>query len=228
MKNSWSLFYKLAGIASLASAGLIPIAAYFFMQYPPPGFDPTAENTIGWFKLFTDNWLAGLFNWDLVMVIDNLLVIPVFITFYRILKETNEAFITLALILGFVGIAGYFAVNPAFSMLSLSRQFSIANDIDKTTLVAAGQTMLALYQGTGFVVYMFLVSLAGLIIATIMLQTKIFSKVTAYSGILGNAFAPLLFLPVVGLYFGFLSLIPLILWYVLVGLKIFNLGRTLK
>jgi hypothetical protein len=226
MKNSWGLFYKLAGVSSLVSAGLIPLAAYFFIKYPPPGFDPTTENTIGWFNLFADNWLAGLFNWDLVMAIDNILVIPVFIALYRILRKTNEAFITLALIIGFVGIASYFAVNPAFSMLSLSRQYSSASGIDKTTSVAAGQTMLALYQGTGFVSYMFLVSLAGAIIATVMLQTKIFSKVTAYSGILGNVLAPLLFLPVVGLYIGFLSLIPLILWYILVGLKIFKLGKT--
>jgi hypothetical protein len=224
----WKIFYKIAGLSSLISAALIPVAGIFFFLYPPPGFDPTNEITIGWFNLFHSNWLAGLFNLDLVMVIDNVLVIPVFIALFVILRKINEPLMILALVIGLVGIAGYFAVNPAFSMLSLSKQYATAQEIDKTTLVAAGQAILALYQGTGFLVYMYLVSAAGIIIAAVMLQTKIFSRWIAYAGILGNVLNPAMFLPAVGLYIGLLTLIPLMVWYIAIGWKLYQLGRESK
>jgi hypothetical protein len=227
INNSWKVLYKIAAIASLISAALIPVAGYFFFMYPPTGFDPTYTNTLGWFKLFSDNWLAGLFNLDLVMVIDNILVIPVFLSLYLILRKTNETLTLIGLIIGLIGIATYFAINPAFSMLSLSRQYALATE-NKDTLIAAGQTLLAIYQGTGFVTYLMLASATGILMGIVMLQGKIFSRITAWSGILGNLMAPAMFLPVVGLYIGFLSLIPLIIWYILIALKLFKMGTNLK
>ncbi len=222
--TSWNFFYKIAGLSSFVSAALIPVAGVFFFLFPPPGFDPTTEITTGWFKLFQTNWLAGLFNLDLVMILDNVLVIPVFIALYMILKKLNEPLITFALVIGLVGISGYFAINPAFSMLSLSKQYSMSNVTDQKALVTAGQTILALYQGTGFVLYIYLVSAAGAIMATMMLKSKIFSKWAAYSGILSNILNPAMFLPVIGLYIGLLTLIPLMVWYVSIGWKLYRIG----
>ena len=226
--KNWGNFYKFAGLSSLTSAALIPIAGIVFFVYPPPGFDPTTEITVGWFNLFYSNWLAGLFNLDLVMVIDNVLVIPVFIALFMILRKINEPLMTVALVIGLVGIAGYFAVNPAFSMLSLSRQYAIANETDQKTLVASGQTLLALYQGTGFVAYMILVSAAGVIMATVMLKMKIFSRWIAYTGILSNILNPAMFIPVIGLYIGLLTLVPLMIWYVSLGLTLLKIGSDFK
>jgi hypothetical protein len=89
----------------------------------------------------------------------------------------------------------------------------------------------ASYEGTGIYMSFFLVSVAGLIIAIVMLRSRIriFSKVTAYVGILANvfglsyyitlAFAPaIVFLPLS------VSALFLLTWYILIGRQLWTVG----
>jgi len=86
----------------------------------------------------------------------------------------------IALILGLVATAVYFASNTAFEMLSLSNQYAAATtDAQRSIVMAAGQAMLAIYQGTAFDVSYVLSAVALLIISVIMLRSNVFSKVTA-------------------------------------------------
>jgi hypothetical protein len=75
-------------------------------------------------------------------------------------------------------------------MLSLSNQYAAATtDAQRTTLLAAGQAVLANTSQRivgGFNVGWFLVSVAGLIVSSVMLQSSSFSRTTAYVGILAH------------------------------------------
>ena len=70
-------------------------------------------------------------------------------------------------------------------MLSLSRQYGAATtDVQKSLFLAAGQAMLATYEGSGVDVELFLFMTAVLMISMIMLQSNFFSPITAYVGVL--------------------------------------------
>jgi hypothetical protein len=129
--------------------------------------------------------------------------------------------------LAFVGIAVYFPSNTAFEMLSLSNQYAAATtDAQRETLLAAGDAMLATFEGTAFYVSYVLLAVAGIIITAVMLRSRIFSKVTASAGILGNAIGLGLFVPTMGLLLSLLSVPVLWIWYILIARRLFQLGSS--
>ena len=139
----------------------------------------------GFFTVFQNNWLLGLLNLDLLYIVTNVLMILIYLALYAALKRTSESSIAIALTLGLVGIAAYFASNTAFEMLSLSNQYAAATtEAQSTMFLGSGQAMLEIYKGTAFAVYYVLNAAALLIFAAVMLRSNIFSKVTAYIGIL--------------------------------------------
>ncbi len=109
--DDWKWLYRLAGAAAFTSAGLVVVAGAVFMLWPPPGFDPTAANTRDWFAFFQAHRLAGIFDLDLVMVIDNVLAIPIFLALYVALRRISVSWTTLGVVASLVGTAGYFAIN---------------------------------------------------------------------------------------------------------------------
>ncbi len=144
---------------------------------------------------------------------------------------------TIAAVLAFTGIVIYLASNQAFSMLSLSDQYAAAaTDAQRAMLLAAGQATLAIhnnagYEGKGIYTSFLLVSVAGLIISAIMLRGNVFSKVTAYIGLLANAFGlgyyvALVFAPAMVALPLSISAVFLLAWYVLIGRRLFRLGEA--
>ncbi len=128
--------------------------------------------------------------------------------------------------LALVGIAVYFASGVAFEMLSLSTQYAHAvTEVQKSIFLSAGQTLLATYQGTAFNVSYVLVAAAFLIISIVMLKSTVFSKKTAYVGIV---MAILMMLPptagTIGLVFSFASLMPMTIWFIQVSQTLFRLS----
>ena len=121
-------------------------------------------------------------------------------------------------------------------MLSLSDQYAAATtDAQRTTLLAAGQAVLSSTSQRvvgGFNVGLFLVSVAGLIVSSVMLQSSSFSRSTAYVGILAwtlslvdylrqmvtqsETIALLVILP---------NALMTLVWFVLVGRRLYQLGR---
>ena len=85
--------------------------------------------------------------------------------------------------------------------------------------------MLATYQGTAFHVSYVLGSVAGIIIGAVMLRSNIFSRVTAYAGILGNVVGFGLYVPTIGLFLSVISGPILWIWYILIARRLLQLGR---
>ena len=217
--SRWNLLYKVGGAAALITAMVIPIQVIVIAAWPPP----LQGTAIDWFMLFQGNWLLGLLSLDLLFMVDYALLVPIFLALYVALRRANESLMLIGTALGFVATAAYFASNTAFEMLSLSNQYAAATtDAQRSMLLAAGQAMLATYQGTAFNVSYILGSLAGIGISVVMLQG--FSKVAAYAGILGNVIGFGLYLPMVGIFLGVISGPILWVWYILIGLKFLHLS----
>ena len=215
----WTVLYKTAGVAALMTVFIIPVQVIIFILFPFPA------NVAGWFALFQNNWLAGLIDLDLLLVVDNVLFVPVFLALYIALKRASESIMTIATALGFLGLVLFITFNPSFQMLSLSSQFAAATtDAEKSVLLAAGQVMLANWQGTAFQVAYFVGSISGILMSAVMLRSPIFSKLTAYVGMLGNIVSLGLYVPVIGIYISVFSVLFLWIWYILIGIRLLRLG----
>jgi hypothetical protein len=218
----WRRLYRLAGAGALISAVFIPIQVLVFIVWPPP-LEGTAAD---WFALFQDNPLVGLLDLDLLLVADNVFLVPIFLALYVLLRRDGESVMAIATALGFLGIAFFIASNPAFEMLSLSDRYATAtSEAQRSTFLAAGEAMLATWQGTTFQAAYILGSVAGIAVGAVMLRSAVFSNLTGWMAILGNAVGLGLYVPVVGVYISVFSVLFLEIWYLLLARRLFQLGR---
>jgi hypothetical protein len=186
----WKSLYKVGGTVALivVLVALLDIIITFF----PGGATGSGTLTvIDWLMLFQDNWFLGLRNLGLFNVITTALMVPLSLALYAAHRRVNRAYAALAAILFFIGTAIYIASNQALSMLTLSSQYAAATtESQKALLVAAGQVMLAQaedFTPGAFMGFLF-PSTGGIMMAVVMLRGGIFSKLTAWAGILGSGF----------------------------------------
>lgn len=211
---------RIGGIMAIVIVLIIPIQMGIFIAWPPP------DNALDFFKLFQNNWLLGLLSLDLLYILSNAFLIFVYLGLYAALRHVNQAYMTIALILGFIGISAYYASSIAFEMLSLSKQFAMAGTTElKLQCLTSGQTMLVTYKGTAFDVYYVLNAITLIIISRVMFQDKTFSKSTAIWGLISGI---LMLIPTtagtIGLTFGIASLIPWIIFSILIAKRLFKLS----
>jgi hypothetical protein len=239
--SGWKGLYKVGGIAALLCAVMYIVTLVVYI--PANLASPPPETVLDWFGVFEDSPVTGLFYLGLGDLIIMLLWGPLALALYAVLKKSNRTWSLIATAFVFVGMAVFLATNTAFSMLSLSHEYTTAStEAEKSNLLAAGQAMLAITRGAGHLYLgMQLVWLSGLVLSVIMLRSKDFSKATAWVGILGLG---LLVAGIIGgghytstgeytliqgiivavqyVGGGLLSLV----WYILVGLRLIKLGRS--
>ncbi len=225
--SSWCALYRIAGVAALSVAVLTLIQIAVYVIWPPPSFDPTPAVVPQWFALLQRNTLLGLLELDLLMILDYVLMLLVYLALYVALRRANQSLMAVGSMIAFVAMAIYFVANPSLSMLALSEQHMLATtNVQRAAYVAAGQGLLAVFRGTPFIVHYVLMGIAGIVISWVMLQSGIFSRPTAYAGLLQGA---LMLVPstagFVGLVFAFGSLVPFVIWFVLVARRLFELAQ---
>jgi len=230
-ESGWKGLYKVGGTTVLITVvvALAEIVIGFL-----PGVARLTQRTvtvIDWFTLLQSHWFLGLRNLGLLNIIGAALLAPTFFAIYSALRRDNEAYGAFGTILFFVGVAVYLASNRAFSMLSLSGQYASATtDAQRSLLIAAGQAMLAEGQTRAGIP---LIEFACLVISAVMLRGKVFSKATAYAGILGNVLLMvfeiiLAFVPPsldAGMVIAVGGGLSIMIWYLLVGRRLLQLGR---
>ena len=231
---NWNSLYKVGGTAALLS--VLVVLTDIVLTFFPAGAEPPGTMTaIDWFQLFQHNWFFGLRNLGLLLNILNLtLSIPIFLALYEAHKHTNKAYAALALILSLVGTAIYLSNNAALPILALSARYEAAtSDAQKVFLIAAGEAILARGEDftPGAFIGFFFSEIAMITMALVMLRDRIFSKATAYAGILGSLFLTIFtiwttFIPrffeismILALIGGLLS----IAWNILTARKLFQL-----
>jgi hypothetical protein len=222
--------YRLGGVAALIMAILTVVEVIVFTLYPQP------NTVIGWFELFQVNPIIGLVDfWGLEVPMFAMFAM-VYLALYFALKKVNQSGMVIAVSLAFLGTAVFFATNNPFSMLSLSNKYAAATtDMERSTLLAAGEAVLANTNQRaigGFNMGLFFVSLAGLMVSSVMLSDTPFSRSTAYVGILTfglslgdylrQAFTSSVIIALLLILPGALLLVA---WFSLVGLRLLQLGR---
>jgi hypothetical protein len=207
----------------MLSVALIALAVGVFLLWPPP------TGVEGWFRLFHDNRFLGLLNLDLVMVVSAVLMIPLYLALYITLRRVSHSFALLGLALGLIGSTLMLAVNPAFTMSGLSDGYAAATtEAQRAMYLAAGQSALTNWTGTGFDVAYLFSGLAGLTFALLMLRSDLFSSITAYAGI---AMGALTLVPAtagtVGIWVSLVALVPTVMWLTLTAQHLVQLGISL-
>jgi hypothetical protein len=114
----------------------------------------------------------------------------VFLALYIVLRKVKEGRMAIAMILALLGVGIFLATTNPLSMLSLSNQYAAATtDAQRSVLLVAGQTVLTNTNQRllgGFNMGLFLVSVTGLIVSSVMLRSNSFRRLTGYMGILAN------------------------------------------
>jgi hypothetical protein len=241
--SDWKVLYRVGGVAALIAGVLfrrnLSAEIGLFCQQTPP-------ETVGdWFELLQSHRLLGLAYLNLFDLVDYALVGLMFLALYVLLRRFSKTGMAVAAAAGFGGIVVYLASNTALSMLSLSGQYAAAaTDVQRDTLLAAGQALLALNRfsspgaqpgGAGYV-SLLLIAVAGMIVSSVMLKSALFNRATAYVGMLAGALdlaycvtyailpavdtdlLALIFIPAAGLLW--------MIWHILVGWRLYGLGRV--
>lgn len=123
---------RTGGWSVVAMLVIMLAQVIIFIIWPPP---VTVE---GFFSLFDQKPLLGLLSMDLLYLLNNALLVLIYLALYAALQRSAPSAMLIALVLGLMGIAAYYASNTAFEMLSLSRQYAAGLDeIQKAALVGA-------------------------------------------------------------------------------------------
>jgi len=222
-QTDWNKLFHLGGIMALIVVAIIPAQIVIFGLWPPP------KEVLGFFELFQRNKLLGLLSLDLLYLVNNILLTFVYLALFAALRNTKAFPMFLALVMGFIGIAVYYSSTVAFEMMSLSKNYYASSEpLSQQQMLAAGQAVMERYKGTAFDVYYILNGIALVIIGFSMLNdpAKTFSRATAIWGLV-SAF--LMTIPstfgTIGLIFSIASLLPWIVFSVLMARRLFVLSK---
>ncbi|OHD53604.1 MAG: hypothetical protein A2Y33_06695 [Spirochaetes bacterium GWF1_51_8] len=221
----WKPLFKLAGICALIMVGMIPVQAAVYIISPPP------ETVLGYFSLFQQNWVLGLLDLDILLTIDNLLIVPIYLALFVTLKRTNISLALLGLVFGLIGLCLYFVSREAtFTMWLLSGQYAAAaTEVQKTALVGAGQTLLAIYNGSSFDLSYVLGGTVLVLFSAAMLKSGLFGKAAA---VVGLVMGMMMLVPPtvgqVGMIISMISLIPTMVWLIMIGRVFLKMGKRVK
>jgi hypothetical protein len=193
-------------------------------------------SAVEWLLLLQENRFVGLILLNLFDMVNYALVGLIFLALYAALRRGNEGAMAIAVAFGLIGVAVYFSSNQALTMLALSQRYAAAaTEAQRSIVLATGEALLAIDNpgatnpGTGSTLSLPLATLSSLIISIVMLRSDVFSRVTAYVGLVGESFQLCHFI-VVPLAPALLALptslaAPFrLVWYVLIGRRLLHMA----
>jgi hypothetical protein len=171
--------YRVAAFAAIGAVGLallqvmIEVVGAGLAQIPVP---TTVE---GWFSLVHSNPVLAAAELTCLQIPLFALLVPVYLGISRALREA-EATTLVATVFALVGIGVYLASNTALGIVSLGHQYEVAvSEAERNALRAAGQALLATYEGVGLDAGSGLVAVATLLLSWTMLRRGPFGRSTA-------------------------------------------------
>ncbi len=234
-ESQWNSVYVFGGIAAILS--LVAVVADIVIGSSTGGnLSQLPQTAVERFSQFQQNAWLGLYNLDLLNAINQLISIPMYFALYAALRKTNKPYAMFGLIIFLLGTTIFVANNTSLPMLELSNKYAAADEPQKELLAAAGEAMLARGEhGSLGVFFSFLLpTLAALMMSLVMMQGKVFSKMNAYIGILGNVLmlvyvVLVTFAPTVkdmAMAFAMPGGLLLLAWMVMLTLRLFRLGTS--
>lgn len=217
-----AMLFRAGAVAAAVTVFITIVQIILGVVWTPPDFAPTASVAESMLQLIETSPIRAFVTLDGLMVLDYLLLIIVYLALYAAMRDREPSLMTLGTGLALVAITLYFTANPSITLFVLAGRFS-AGTPDATGVVTAAQAVLATFEGTAFIVHYLVMGIAGILVSVAMLRGAVFSRAT---GIAGVAQGVLMLVPVtfgaIGLVFAVGSLVPFIVWFVLVARR---LGR---
>jgi hypothetical protein len=219
--SAWNSLYQLGGVAALVMVA-ITLAQFVIFTVAPPPLEGTATD---WFALFEKNAFLGLLGFESLLIIYAVLSVLVSLALFVALRQASQSLTAIFMVLSIIGGIAFITARPALEMLSLSNQYAAATtDVQRAAFLAAGNAMVAIFDGTTFQVSYLLGSITGLIISTVMLRSNIFSKTTAYVRIASSVLDFGIFVPTIGLFISLFSVVFLMIFNILIARRLFQLN----
>lgn len=216
---AWRGALEAGAWCALASVALIPVQIATGAVWLPPSTPAQA------FSHVAAHPAAGLLSLDLVYLLNNAVILPVYLALTVALWERRRSWVANALLCAGVEMAGLFSSNRSLELLALWR---VAADLPAEVVETVAVGMLATWKGTGFVVYYVLNAVALLLFAGAMLGSPHFSQGTARWGLAAGL---LMVVPstfgTLGLVFALASLLPWGVFGVRVWRELRALARSL-
>jgi len=235
-ENNFKSIYTLGAISMIVVlAGII--IDIIFGSVSGGNLSALPQTAIERFEQFHDNILLGLYNLDLLNMINQLILIPAYFALYTAHRHVNRSYASLALIVYLVGTMLLVMNNTALPMLELSNKyFASISESQKALYAAAGEAMLARgsHGSPNIFLGFFIPNIAGLLMSLVMLRGKIFNKINSWLGIAGNALM-LVYVILVTFVPGVKNMatvyampggLLLLAWMIMFTVRLFRLGRA--
>jgi len=198
---------SLSGLCRIGGIAALILAFYSLatmVQMVVLGGQPTSAAQA--FDLLEHHRIIGLLRLDLPTIAVLPLYYFVFLGLFAALRRSDRSNALLAIALAFVGTTLTVATPTALSMIPLSDKFAAAaSDTARNQLLAAGEALLAadIWHSTSAIVGGVLLQCGAVLISVVMLRSNVFSRTTAWLGIVMNGLdlahiACGLFLPAAG------------------------------
>jgi hypothetical protein len=234
-EKQWKSLFKLGGIAAIiALTGIL--LDIIIGNITGGNLSALPQTAIDRFAQFHDNRLLGLYNLDLLNIINQMIMIPVYFALFAAHRSVNKPYSFLAFIIFLFGSIIMVANNTALPMYELSHKY-FATDIEsqKVFYAAAGEAMLArgAHGSSGIFLGFFIPNLAGLIMSIVMLKGRVFSKTNSWLGIIGSILM-MLYVVLVNFVSGVETMatafampggLMLMTWIIMFTIRLFKLNR---
>jgi hypothetical protein len=174
----------LCRIGGIAAFVLIVYSLATMVQMVVLGGQPVTAAQA--FDLLQQNRVVGLLRLDLPTVAVLPLYYLLFLGLYAALKQSDRANALLSTALAFAGVTLVLATPTALSMIPLNDKFAAATtEAARAPLLAAGEAIMAadIWHATGAILGGVLLQCGAVLISVVMLRGGIFSKTTAWLGI---------------------------------------------
>jgi hypothetical protein len=187
--RDWKMLYK-AGAAAALLAGLVFRRNFGAEVSLFTGADAIPATPEGWFSLLQNNPFAALSFLSFFDIFNYLLLALVFIALGAALWTIQRSAVAVALASALIGVCVHLSTNIAITMFSLSRDYSMAIDVQRVVLTGAAQALLTAqnplssWPSTPTLMTMLLVALASLLVSLALLPTH---RATGIVGIIASA-----------------------------------------
>ena len=189
LEKQWKSIYALGGVTTIvALCGIL--LDVIIGSITGGNLSALPQTAIDRFAQFQANPLLGLYNLDLLNILNQIIFIPAYFALYAAHRKVNKPFAALALIIFLVGTIIFISTNTALPMLELSKKYAAAStESQKTLFAAAGEAMLARgsHGSLGVFIGFVLPNIAGIVMSFVMLNGKVFSKTNSWLGIAGSS-----------------------------------------
>ncbi len=235
-EKQWKSIYTLGGGIAL----VVVLATIFDIIIGTTlGSDLSAvpKTAVDRFAQFQDNWLVGLYYLDFLNFSTAILMIPTYFALFAAHRRANTVYPMLGMIIYFIAAAVFITNNIALPMLELSYKFAASTiEAQRNLFAAAGEAMLARggHGSMGAFPGFILSAVASVVMSYGMLKGRVFSRATAYAGILGGS--------LLSVYLVLVTFIPemkgtavmlaapggllALAWTIMFTVRLFQLGRS--